>query len=166
MALRRQPGRVRFGAWWMDPGLSTQKAGLYHRARAARHVPYALPLSEAMYFAAYTDSGGQPLRSGGSYSIHGTDPDTRWWSIAAYQNDQLIPNAAERYSYSSSTVRRRPDGSWHIRFSPGEHPGNWLPNTNSPGEVKLVFRCYGPGTVLTGNPGAAPLPSITAGVSQ
>ena len=164
VAVRKQPGNSQFGPWRTDMDLSSQNAGLYEKARAARQVPFALPVSEAIYFVAYTDSAGKKLRRGCTYCIDGRDLDTRWWSIAAYNNNRLIPNLQHRYSYSKTTVRRRDDDSWTIRFSPREQCENWLPGATDKGKLKLVLRCYGPSPELVRNPGAAPLPRVVAGL--
>ena len=165
VALRRRPGNRQFGPWWTDSTLSSGNAGLYPRARAARFFPYALPVSEAVYFVAYTDSAGKPLRRGCTYCIHGRDLETRWWSIAAYEDNCLIPNSHNRYSFSKTTIQRRDDGTWTIRFSPREQSENWLPNASGAGQLKLVFRCYGPGQNLNSSDPAG-LPTIEAGLCQ
>jgi hypothetical protein len=164
MALRRRPGTIRNGPWQTDLNLSSRRVSLYTRAAAARQTPLALRSSEALYFVAHTDSAGNELRRGRTYSIMGRDPETRWWSVAAYNNDQLIPNPRHRYSYSKTSVRREVDGGWMIRFSPREQRGNWLPGSTEDGRLKLVLRCYDPARPLLENPGGANLPVIKSGL--
>jgi len=165
-ALRRRPRRIQNGPWQASVSSGRRRAGIYSRAFAARHEPLGLQRSEALYFVAYTDSDGNKLRRGCTYSLSGQDPDTRWWSVAAYNNNTLIPNPRHRYSYSMTTVLRGADGRWTIRFSPREAGGNWLPSATEEGELKLVLRCYGPGAELLANPAAARLPQIVAGTSR
>ena len=164
MVLRRRPGGIQNGPWQTDLTLSSGKATLYTRAAAARHTPLALRSSEALYFVAHTDSAGNEFRRGRSYSIVGRDPDTRWWSVAAYNNNHLIPNPRHRYSFSRTSVRREADGRWIIRFSPREQRENWLPGSAEDGSLKLVLRCYDPAPQLLQNPGAADLPVIAPGL--
>jgi hypothetical protein len=157
----RQTGRFLVnGPWNTSLATGSQTAGPYHRARIARHGLWALDSSEVLYFHADTTSQGEPLRAGGSYLVVGTDPDTRWWSVTAYVDDHLIPNPDDRYSFSSTTVAREPDGSWQILVSPDPRPGNWLPNGHRPGQLVLTLRCYNPGPGLAADPANAQLPRI------
>jgi hypothetical protein len=164
-ALREQPGSIQNGPWRTDPHLSSIHTGIYTRARAARHAPYALGAPEAIYFVSTTDSQGNPLRRGCTYRIQGRDPDTRWWSVAAYSKNRLIPNTRNRYSFSKTNIKRHADGTWTVVFSPREQPENWLPGASENGRLKLVFRCYGPGTVLLEHPETVALPSIERGIA-
>jgi hypothetical protein len=164
VALRRRPWRIQNGPWQTDLSLGSAKLGMYRRASLARHSPLALRSAEALYFVAESDSAGNKLRRGCTYSVVGRQIDSRWWSIAAYNNDRLIPNARNRYSYSETTVRRRTDGGWIIHFSPREQSENWLPNASEDGDLKLVLRCYGPSPQLLENPAAALLPQILPGL--
>jgi hypothetical protein len=166
IALRQQPGNIENGPWVTDLNLSSGRTGLYARARAARHAPYALRATEAIYFVAITDSEGNPLRRGCTYRIEGRDPDARWWSVAAYHENRLIPNPRNRYSYCKTTVKRRADGSWAVHFSPRPQRENWLPSAAENGRLKLVFRCYGPSREVLEHADAIALPSILLGVSQ
>jgi hypothetical protein len=164
IALRHRPGGVQNGPWQTDLALSSGKASIYTRAAAARNTPLALRSSEALYFVAHTDSAGNELRRGRTYSIIGRDPEARWWSVAAYNNNHLIPNPRHRYSYSRNSVRREADGRWTIRFSPREQRENWLPGSTEDGRLKLVLRCYDPAPRLLENPGGAELPVIASGI--
>ena len=164
IVLRRRPVGIQNGPWQTDLALSSGKASLYTRAAAARQTPLALRASEALYFVAHTDSAGNELRRGRTYSIVGRDPEARWWSVAAYNNNHLIPNPRHRYSFSRDSVRRDADGHWVIRFSPREQRENWLPGSTEDGRLKLVLRCYDPAPSLLENLGGADLPVITSGL--
>ena len=164
IALRRRPGRIENGPWRTDLSLGSDRAGMYRKASLARHSPLALRSTEALYFAAEIDSTGNKLRRGCTYCVVGRDLDARWWSIAAYNQNRLIPNARNRYSYSGTTVNRRADGGWVIHFSPREQSENWLPSGNEDGYLKLVLRCYGPSPQLLEDPAAAMLPQILPGL--
>jgi hypothetical protein len=159
-ALERSAPAIRNGPWTTDLKTGSAEADLYHRARIATHGLWALPASEVVYFTATTDSAGVPLSPDARYRIEGTDPDTRWWSIAAYSNDHFIPNDLERYSFSQTTVQRERDRSWVIRLSPEPLEPNWLPSGDQPGTLVLTLRCYNPGATIAADPGGVPLPEI------
>jgi hypothetical protein len=159
-ALERPAPAIRNGPWATDPTTGSAEADLYHRAWIATHGLWALPVSEVIYFTATTDSAGVPLSHDASYRIEGNDPDTRWWSIAAYNDDHFIPNDLERYSFSRTTVQRQPDGSWVIRLSHEPLEPNWLPSGEQPGTLVLTLRCYNPGPTIAADPGGVPLPEI------
>ena len=165
IALRR-PWHIQNGPWRTDLSFGSAKLGMYRRASLARHSPLALRAEEALYFVAETDSVGNKLRRGCSYCVVGRDLDARWWSIAAYNKNRLIPNARNRYSYSGATVQRRADGGWIIHFSQREQSENWLPGAHEDGNLKLVLRCYGPSPRLLENPAVAMLPQILSGLCR
>ena len=158
--LDRAGSSIHNGPWSTNPTTGSADAGLYHRARIAAHGLWALDTSEVVYFAAMTDSQGRPLSHDASYRIEGTDPDTRWWSIAAYNDDHFIPNDLDRYSFSKTTVQREPDGGWAISLSREPREPNWLPSGDQPGTLALSLRCYNPGPILIADPGSVVLPTI------
>jgi hypothetical protein len=147
-------------AWHTNLDVGSADAGLHLRARIAAHGLWALDSSEVIYFTTTTDSAGWPLRHGASYRIEGTDPDTRWWSIAVYNDDHFIPNELDRYSFSKTSIRRNRDDSWVISLSRDPREPNWLPMGDQPGSLALTLRCYNPGPSLAADPGTVPLPRI------
>ena len=146
----------------MDLTLGSAAANSYLRAYAARHGIFALRAPETLYLATKSDSSGQPLQAASCYRIRGRDLETRWWSLTAYQRDQLIPNPLNRYSFSKTTVIADTDGNWEVRLGPRPQPGNWLPSGKPKGNLTLVLRCYGPGRELLTNPDNVVLPEIVA----
>jgi hypothetical protein len=161
-AALNRPGRsIRNGPWTTSLTVGSAGAGLYERARIAAHGLWALDSSEVIYYTAMTDSQGRPLEHGATYRIEGSDPDTRWWSITAYNNDHFIPNPLDRYSYSKTTVTRRADGGWVITLARERAEPNWLPAGEEPGTLVLTLRCYNPGTKLAADPAGIALPTIT-----
>jgi hypothetical protein len=158
--LDRAGSMIRNGPWKTNLSTGSAKAGLHHRARIATRGLWALDSSEVIYYFADTDSAGRPLSHGASYRIEGTDPDTRWWSIAVYNDDHFIPNEQNRYSFSQTTVQREPDGSWVILLSREPSEPNWLPTGDQPGTLVLTLRCYNPGPSLAADPGSVALPRI------
>lgn len=135
---------VPYGEWDYNPMVGSSTAGLWDRARVARHALLGLTRDEAVYLVAARDSEGRALSADATYRVSAAAMPARWWSITAYGGDHyLIPNAAGRYSYSSETVRRGPDGRFEILVSRERHAGDWLPL----GETRrfdLLLRLYNP----------------------
>lgn len=152
---------VRNGAWQTSTETGSADAGMYVRAQVAVAGLLALNQSEAMYYRAATDDGGQPLSGSCDYLVEGTDPATRWWSLTAYAADHyLIANPAERYSFSQTTVARQPSGDFRIHVSAQPQAENWLPV--AAGEpFDLTLRLYNPLPAVTGDLAGTRLPRIT-----
>lgn len=147
---------VPYGQWDLNPLIGSSAAGLWDRARVARHALLALTRDEAVYFVGGRDSAGRGLSADGVYRIRGGALPSRWWSITAYGGDHfLIPNEGGRYSFSSETVTRRADGSFEIMVSREPQPGDWLP-LGEAREFDLFLRIYNPER----EPAAADLPVI------
>ena len=151
---------IRNGPWQYNPLIGSQAAGAYLRATIARIGLLALSKAEAIYLIANRDSDGRPLSGDASYRVEGVDVASRWWSITAYGADSfLIPNSLERYSYSSRSVQRSPDGSYCIQVASTEKSHNWLPV--QPGQpFDLMIRLYNPSPSVLENLGEIPLPRI------
>ena len=139
-------GVIRSGSWTARTTDGSEQMTMHQRAVVACTGLWAMNSSEAIYFTALQDSSGQRLRCTESYQIKGTDFPARWWSITAYRNYQLIPNAAGRYSFSTTSVIREVDGSWCLTLSPHQHPGNWIPLGEKSGRLVISLRLYNPET--------------------
>lgn len=98
------------------------------------------------------DAGGQDLDGRSHYRVVGPlDMSAAWWSITLYDRQHaLIPNAGERYAFTSFNVIPENDGRFVIDVAP-ERPArvmNWLPcQRNSP--FCLCIRLYRAGTHVT-----------------
>lgn len=136
---------VKVGPWGTSLAAGSSSANPYLRAWIARHALLALRKEETIYFSAYTDEDGEPLRGDRDYRIEGRAPDARWWSITAYgEDDFLIPNEPGRYSWGSTEIGLDEEGRFTIHLSRTPKPGYWLPA----GEAKrlcLSLRLYNPG---------------------
>jgi hypothetical protein len=151
---------IQNGAWHYDPLVGSVAADPYLRAQVAKVALLALNNSEALYFFATTDDDCNPLRCDQTYRIEGRDFECRWWSITAYaEDDFLIPNEQERYSFNMTNLERRPDGSYSIVLSRSPRPGNWLP-TGDGDTFGLALRLYNPGSPLRDHPATIALPRI------
>jgi len=154
-------GKITIGPWQTNVETGSGKAGAYLRAWVALNAPWALNSSEVLYFLAYEDSQGQTLDCNCVYKIEGTEPDTRWWSIAAYEDLHFIPNPINRYSLNVSTVETDNNYTFAIYLAPEAKYINWLPSCRNGGQLALCLRCYGPSDAFRANIAKAELPTIT-----
>lgn len=156
---RAQSG-VENGPWRSNLTAGSSEADPTVRLVVALYGLLALNRSETIYFTATEDSTGAPFDGRCSYWIEGRDPDARWWSITTYGRDMfLIPNDANRYSVSQSSVARNMDGSFKARASLMPDTVNGIP-TSKDGFV-LMLRLYNPGKGVQDHPETTPLPKIT-----
>lgn len=170
------------GPWRVSTLAGSAQADLYTRARVALGGLLALNREETMYYVAFTDTAGRPLRSRCTYRVSGLPPPARWWSVTAYAEDFfLFPNEARRYSINGSTARLGAQGRFALVSAPvdpsatlaaltaaGANPAAagaalasppWLP---TPGDRGLIFtlRVYNPDPALVAAPGTLPAPTI------
>jgi hypothetical protein len=154
-------GSLRIGPWVASLDVGSSGANMYLRAAIAVHALFVLNRNETIYFRAHTDGAGRALDSRCSYEIRGRALPARWWSVTAYANDDfLIPNAADRYSFTMANIAYEPDGTFVIRASPQKQQGNWLP-LGSAGRVSLTLRLYNPTPEAAAHPESLVLPTIT-----
>jgi len=151
---------VQNGPWLYDPLVGSEAAGPYLRAQVARAALLALNNSEAIYFVATHDSAGNPLQCNGKYRIEGHDLDARWWSITAYgQDDFLMANEPNRYSFNMTNLTRNQDKSYTIRLSRAPQSGNWIP-LGECDNFGLWLRLFNPSPSLRAELATIPLPRI------
>jgi hypothetical protein len=149
------------GPWTVDTSMGSPRADLYSRARTSLHALMALEKKETLYYIATHDSSGALLRGDCTYLVAGEDPAARWWSITAYGADHyLVPNDANVFSFSKTTVGRRETGDFLIRVSAQQKPGNWLP-VRAGDAFDLTLRLYNPERRVYEQPWAAALPAVT-----
>jgi len=151
---------IKNGPWRTDLTAGTSVGNIYSRALVSIRGLMALSKSETMYFTAFTDGKGHPLRDKCSYIIEGRPLAARWWSITLYGQDNfLTPNRLNRYSYSMTNVRWNPDGTYSIHVSPTLREGNWLPSAGGR-HFTLTIRLYNPEPSVYEHPESTPLPHI------
>lgn len=154
------------GPWSIWYAAGTPEPDPYTRAYQARIGRLPITTTSALYFYASADRSGEPLRAECDYTIEGRPIDAMWWSMAVYDGDGgLIPNEADRYSFSRTDILRRPDGSFQLVLAPSARPGNWLPTAGG-GNLQLVLRIYGPrnyNDAIKGRLLERRLPAITKG---
>jgi hypothetical protein len=153
------PGGVANGPWRTDVDAGNPRGDPYTRAKVALHGFLALNARETVYYTATSDSDGHRLDGGCVYEISGHDADARWWSITAYGRDEfLIPNPANRYSVSKTTVARDPSGGFLVQVGGAKDGVNWIPV--APGRFSLSLRLYNPGPRVALDPAHVALPTL------
>lgn len=132
------------GPWSIWTAAGRDDADPYTRAHFIRIG--ALPLSSriARIYQARSDANSQQLRSNCDYAIEGVGPDAQWWNLAVYTDKgMLIANPANRHSFTSSTIMRKPDNSYRIILAREARAGNWLPTVRA-NKLMLVLRVQQP----------------------
>ena len=157
-------GAITIGAWTAWPKTGTADIDPYARAAIARSGELPIGSGDGVAFFASTDDIGRPLDGRCTVTLAGTTPAARFWTVTLYDLDgRLVPNAADRYGFTSQEIARRADGSFDILLAPRARPGNWLP-TGGIDRYVVVLRLYDtPVGVATRTAKDAPMPAITAG---
>jgi hypothetical protein len=143
---------------WIIPPANVGMTGADYPARAIIAV-FGLTSNtptEAIYYTAVTDGGGQPLNGTKRYTMTFKDRmpcvaaiPPGFWSITVYDSvtGYTVPNPIDRYALGSDDqLKRNTDGSFALYLqsdSPG--PGreqNWLPTSSKP--FYLIIRVYAP----------------------
>ena len=136
-------GAIRIGQWTAFPDVGTLAADPYSKARVSREGVLALGRAEGLAFVAERDESGEPLKRECAYTIDGSYPTARFWTL--YAADQSLgvigtgkPRQAALQSYE---VLRQPDNS--VVISVGDRPasGNWL-LTSGAGKMYFVLTFY------------------------
>jgi hypothetical protein len=157
-------GAITIGAWTAWPKTGTSDIDPYARAAIARSGELPIGSGDGVAFFASTDDAGRPLDGRCMVTVAGTTPAARFWTLTLYDLDgRLVPNAADRYGFTSQEISRRADGTFEIVLAPRARPGNWLP-TGGIDRYVVVLRLYDtPVGVATRTAKDAPMPAIAAG---
>jgi hypothetical protein len=133
---------IRSGSWTAIASEGTSQIDAYALAAIAHRGEIPLAVSDGLSFRATVDDDGTELSGDCTYSLRGTIPVVRAWSLAAYDAAGApFANPAKRYGISSGEVAREPDGAVSLIVSPSVHPGNWLPVARG-SAVTLTLRLY------------------------
>ncbi|WP_374307735.1 DUF1214 domain-containing protein [Methylocella sp.] len=136
-----------FGATRAGPWVAFARrdgAGLdpYARATFAHTGEIPLGATEGLSFLAHADSDGGRLDARCDYIVSGRTPAARRWTLSALSPEgRLLPNAAERYGFTSSELLRDARGGFRIVLSRHARPGNWTPLPQA-GPFALMLRLY------------------------
>ena len=154
---------TRNGPWRTSGDTGRADANPYTRAAVAIAGLYALTPQEAVYFTAFTDSSGEPLRGECHYQLIGQPPAARWWSITVYGADHfLVPNAAGRYSRNANTLSFEADGHFKLDLASTASGDNSLPIPER-GPFSLTLRLYNPPASVLAALETTALPTLTRG---
>lgn len=136
-------GAVKIGQWTSWPLAGSIDADPYTKARVARDGSVPLGLAEGLAFYRMRDQSGRPLRRQCRYTVSGSTPTARLWTLSVQdENKQDIeagPGAAN--TVFSQSLLRAQNGSFVIEIGRNPAPGNWLAITGS-GPMRLVLRLY------------------------
>lgn len=155
-------GAVKIGEWTAYPEIGTPNADPYSKARVAREGVLALGRAEGLSFVAAQDSNGAGLQRGCSYTIDGTVPPARFWTLYATDEAMSVIDGPEHRALAlqSYEMLRLPDNSVTISIGRRPAPGNWLAVDGS-GKMFFVLTLYD--TTIASSTGVADvkLPRIT-----
>lgn len=153
---------VRNGPWITNLKVGSAAANMYVRAHIALTGLFALNKEETIYFRAYVDEDGNKLRADRDYMIVGSDIAARWWVIVLYgQDNHLIANDLDRYSFNGENLDRDADGSFRMLLSRMPKDGNWLPSGERQQHLSLSLKVYNPAPEFYVDPSTIALPRIT-----
>jgi len=128
-----------FGPWTAWSASGRPDADPYTRAHTARNALLPLASTLELTYRARADSRGGKLNSACDYAVVVEGLDNAWWNLAVFDTrGRLIPNAAERYAFSSDTVMRETDGRAIVTLARDARAGNWLP-IGGGGRIILLF---------------------------
>lgn len=120
-------GAVSIGGWTAFPDMGTPDADPYAKARVARDGVLALGRAEGVGFTAQRDSGGELLLLQCRYTLEGSVPPARFWTLyPSAANVALGPRNRRPSALHSYEVLRRADNSVSIAIGSQPAPGNWL----------------------------------------
>jgi hypothetical protein len=155
-------GALNIGAWTAFPKTGTPGIDPYARAVIARSGELPIGVGDGVAFYATADDRGKPFDGRCDVDITGITPTARFWTLTLYDREgKLVPNAVNRYGFTSQEILRNGDGSFNIRVGPRARYGNWLP-TGGVERYVLVLRFYDtPVGVATRAEREAPMPAVT-----
>ena len=136
-------GAGTLGDWTAWPDVGSPDADPYSKARVARAGVLALGRAEGLSFVADHDTAGDPLRRECAYSIEGSFPTARLWTLyAADQSlDVIATGMARPAALHAQEILRQPDNSAIISVGRQPYPGNWLP-VRGDGPLHFVLTFY------------------------
>jgi hypothetical protein len=131
--------------------IDERTALFYAGTGASKGMMIKMPGVGQAYIMTSTDKNGNWLDGSNTYRLHvpAVVPAKLFWSATAYDNETrcFIENKEDIADRSSlMDMRKNPDGSVDIFFSPNAPPGfekNWIPTVTGKGWF-TVFRLYGP----------------------
>src|SRR6187455_1263100 len=116
-------GAITIGAWTAWPKTGTADIDPYARAAVARSGELPIGSGDGVAFYTSSDDTGRALDGRCVVKLSGITPPARFWTVTLYDLDgRLVPNAANRYGFTSQEIARRADGNFEIAVSPRARP--------------------------------------------
>ncbi len=135
-------GAVKAGPWTGWPRTGTRDADPYARALFARTGETPIGITEGLSFIARDDSKGAAFEARCDYSVFGSVPAARFWTLSALTPDgHALAASSKRSGFTSSELLRDTNGDFQIRIATSARPGNWLQVINGQPFV-LMLRLY------------------------
>lgn len=155
-------GTVRIGQWYTYPDKGTLKADPYTRARFSREGDLTLGVAEALVFTARSDETGAELDLRCRYSVAGTLPPARFWTLHARDGAGAVVRfgSEKPAGIHSRAVLREADNTVVVTASRAVAPGNWLALAGT-GPFELVLTLYDAPIASTARIDDIQLPRIT-----
>jgi len=149
------------GAWTARPRTGTSEIDPYARASIARSGELPVGTGDGIAFTATKDDSNKPLDGRCDIVVSGVTPPARFWTLTLYDTrGRLVPNALQRYGFTSQEIIRGVDGAFEVRIASRSRAGNWLP-TGAIERYVLMLRLYDtPVGVATRTQRDAPMPAI------
>ncbi|MFV0281135.1 MAG: DUF1214 domain-containing protein [Rhodoblastus sp.] len=120
-------GAAHSGAWTSWPKAGSAEADPYARAIIARHAATPLGNGEGLAFFALHDDEGRPLDGSCEYTLAGSTPAARLWTLNLFTRDgRLLAPGPGRKSLTSDQLLRSAKGEFTITIAPSVRAGNWL----------------------------------------
>ena len=150
------------GAWTARPRTGTSEIDPYARASIARSGELPVGTGDGIAFTATKDDSNKPLDGRCDIVVSGVTPPARFWTLTLYDTrGRLVPNALQRYGFTSQEIIRGVDGAFEVRIASRSRAGNWLP-TGAIERYVLMLRLYDtPVGVATRTKRDAPMPTIS-----
>lgn len=151
---------VRLGEWTTVPSVGEAGQSPYTRARVALYGIWGLPPSEVVYFTGDRDASAAPLQRDCTYAVRGGLLPARFWSLTLYRDGFFIPNASNRYSWSSADAQVGPSGAWTVTLASSGEGRNRLTFGARGGRFQLSLRLYQPKSGIAEHRERTPLPVV------
>ena len=147
-------GAITIGSWTAYPNMGAPGADPYSKARIAREGILALGRAEGLAFFANRDAAGDALSRKCSYTIEGSMPPARFWTLFVADRSLAVLGGDRRRkpALNSLSMLRNPDNSFAVAIGPVAAPGNWL-SISGDGPMVFVLTLYD--TPVSGSTGVA-----------
>lgn len=132
-----------FRGWEFSARIGAADIDPYARARLFAEGELPLAAGEGYTLRTRKDDAGALLDTACTYRLSSPFPPARYWTVTAVDSKgRLIPNLAERTSFTSAEITRTHEGRFSFEIGPDPLPGNWLPTGRTRQGFELVLRFY------------------------